>query len=70
MQQTNIYGHTYGTSFRSPNFADIATACGAKGLRVTEPQDVESALREALAATKTVPALVDLVVADAPYPKL
>jgi acetolactate synthase-1/2/3 large subunit len=70
MQQANIYGHTYGTSFQSPNFADIAKACGAEGIRVTEPQDVEAALRQGLAATKTRPALVDVVVADSPYPKI
>ena len=70
MQQTNIYGHTYGTSFRSPNFAEMAQACGAKGIRVTEPGDVESALREGLAATKRSPALVEVVVADSPYPRL
>jgi thiamine pyrophosphate-dependent acetolactate synthase large subunit-like protein len=70
MQQTNIYGHTYGTSFRSPNFAELAQACGARGIRVTEPGDVESALREGLAATKNSPALVEVVVADSPYPKL
>ena len=37
MQQPNIYGHTYGTAFQSPNFAEIAKACGAEGIRVTEP---------------------------------
>jgi acetolactate synthase-1/2/3 large subunit len=42
MQQTNIYGHTYGTTFRSPNFAGIAESCGAKGIRVTDPRDVEA----------------------------
>ena len=41
MQQTNIYGHTYGTTFKSPNFAEIAKACGAEGIRVTDPKDVE-----------------------------
>jgi thiamine pyrophosphate-dependent acetolactate synthase large subunit-like protein len=70
MQQTNIYGHTYGTSFQSPDFAGIANACGAKGIRVTEPGDVEDALREGLAATSERPALVDIVVADSPYPNL
>jgi len=39
MQQTSIYGHTYGTSFVSPNFAQIAKACGAEGIRVTDPQE-------------------------------
>jgi acetolactate synthase-1/2/3 large subunit len=70
MQQTNIYGHTYGTSFKSPDFAQIARACGATGIRVTEPADVESALRQGLAATRHSPALVEVVVADSPYPKL
>jgi len=70
MQQTSIYGHTYGTSFRSPNFAELAKACGAEGIRVTEPGDVEEALRQGLAATKTRPALVDVVVSDSPYPKI
>ncbi len=70
MQQTNIYGHTYGTAFQSPNFAEIAKACGAEGIRVTEPKDVEAALRQGLAATRARPALVEVVVADSPYPKI
>jgi thiamine pyrophosphate-dependent acetolactate synthase large subunit-like protein len=70
MQQTNIYGHTYGTTFQSPNFADIAKACGAEGIRVTDPKDVEAALRQGIAATGRQPALVEVMVADRPYPKL
>jgi len=70
MQQTNIYGHTYGTTFRSPNFAKIAKACGAEGVRVTDPKDVEGALRQGLAATKDRPALVEVMVAERPYPKI
>jgi acetolactate synthase I/II/III large subunit len=70
MQQTNIYGHTYGTAFQSPNFADIAKACGAEGIRVTEPQGVEDALARALAATRDKPALLEVMVADSPYPKI
>jgi acetolactate synthase-1/2/3 large subunit len=70
LQQQSIYGHIYGTAFRSPNFADIAKACGAEGIRVTGPGDVEEALRQGLAATKTKPALIDMVVADSPYPKI
>ena len=70
MQQTNLYGHTYGTTFKSPNFAAMATACGAKGIRVTDPKSVEAALREGLAATKEQPALVEVMVAEHPYPKL
>jgi len=70
MQQSNIYGHTYGTAFRSPNFADIAKACGAEGIRVTEPGDIEGALRQALAATKDRPVLVEVMVGRGSYPKL
>jgi acetolactate synthase-1/2/3 large subunit len=70
MQQTNIYGHTYGTTFKSPHFADIAKACGAQGIRVTDPGDIEAALRQGLAATRHQPALVEVMVAQQPYPKL
>lgn len=70
MQQTNIYGHTYGTAFASPDFAQIAGACGAEGIRVSDPKDLESALRQGLAATKSRPALVEVMVSRHPYPRL
>ena len=70
MQQTSIYGHTYGTTFQSPDFSGIAKACGAAGIRVSDPKDVEPALRQALAATKKQPALVEVMVAEVPYPKI
>jgi thiamine pyrophosphate-dependent acetolactate synthase large subunit-like protein len=70
MQQKNIYGHVYGTLFESPRFADIAKACGAEGIRVTEPGDVTEALKQGLAATRHKPALVEVMVTQAPYPKL
>jgi acetolactate synthase-1/2/3 large subunit len=70
MQQANIYGHTYGTTFKSPNFADIAKACNAQGIRVSDPRDVEAALRQGLAATTQRPALVEVMVADHPYPNI
>jgi acetolactate synthase-1/2/3 large subunit len=70
MQQTNIYGHTYGTTFESPRFADIAKACGAEGIRVSDPRLLEDALRRALAATRDRPALVEVMVAERPYPKI
>ena len=70
MQQTNIYGHIYGTAFKSPDFSQIANACGCKGIRVTDPRDIESALRQGIAATKTQPALVEVMVARHAYPKI
>jgi acetolactate synthase-1/2/3 large subunit len=70
MQQSALYGHTYGTAFASPRFADIARACGAEGIRVSDPREVEGALRQALAATRERPALLEVMVGRAPYPRL
>jgi len=51
----------FGTKFRNPNFARVAEAMGAKGIRLEEPGDVKEALREAL-AYKDGPVVVDAVV--------
>jgi pyruvate dehydrogenase (quinone) len=51
----------FGTKFKSPNFARVAEAIGAKGIRLEEPGDVEDALAEAL-AYKDGPVVVDAVV--------
>ena len=64
------YGHTYGTTFASPNFSDIAKACNVHGIRVSDPKDVETALRQGLAATAQRPALVEVMVGDYSYPKI
>ena len=70
MQQSSIYGHTFGTTFKSPHYADLAKACGAGGIRVTDPKDLEGALRQAQAMTKHQPVLVEVMIADAPYPRI
>jgi acetolactate synthase-1/2/3 large subunit len=70
MQQQKIYGHAYGTVFKSPNFVDMARACNVAGLRVSDPDDLEPALRHGLALTSRQPALVEVMVADNPYPRL
>ncbi len=51
----------FGVDFKNCNFADVAVAMGAKGIRLEDPSDVESALREALAHTGG-PVVVDAVV--------
>jgi pyruvate dehydrogenase (quinone) len=51
----------YGVDFKNPNFARVAEAVGAKGIRLEEPGDVREALREAL-AYKDGPVVVDAVV--------
>ena len=47
--------------FKNPNFARVAEAMGAKGIRLEEPGDVRDALAEAL-AHKDGPVVVDAVV--------
>ena len=47
------------TSLHNPNFAEFATLCGAKGIRVTDPADLPAALREAL--DYPGPALVEIM---------
>jgi len=39
----------FETDLVNPNFADVATAMGLRGLRIENPADVESGLREAFA---------------------
>jgi thiamine pyrophosphate-dependent acetolactate synthase large subunit-like protein len=70
MQQKSIYGHTFGTTFASPDFAEIARACGAEGIRVSDPKDVEDAMRTAVTVTKDRPVLLEMMIADYPYPKI
>jgi pyruvate dehydrogenase (quinone) len=51
----------FGVEFKNPNFAKVAEAMGAKGIRLEEPGDVKDALVEAL-AYKNGPVVVDAVV--------
>ena len=51
---------TYGTDLDNPNFADLANAIGIHGVRVEQPNDLESALRTAFATPG--PALVEVMV--------
>jgi pyruvate dehydrogenase (quinone) len=51
----------FGVKFKNPNFADVAKAMGATGIRVEEPGDVREGLKEAL-AYKAGPVVVDAVV--------
>ena len=51
----------FGVDFKNPNFAAVAEAMGAKGIRIEEPGDVREGLAEAL-AYKRGPVVVDAVV--------
>jgi pyruvate dehydrogenase (quinone) len=51
----------FGVDFKNPNFAKVAEAMGAKGIRLEEPGDVKDALAAALAYNDG-PVVVDAVV--------
>ena len=51
----------FGTDFSNPDFSRVATALGARGIRVEEPGDVRDALQAALAHTDG-PVVVDVLV--------
>ena len=51
----------FGTEPENPNFARVAEAMGAKGIRLEDPANVEEALREAL-AHRSGPVVLDAVV--------
>jgi pyruvate dehydrogenase (quinone) len=51
----------FGVQFKNPDFAKVAEAMGAKGIRIEDPGDVRDGLAEAL-AYKDGPVVVDAVV--------
>src|SRR3984957_15411261 len=51
----------FGVKFKNPNFAKVAEAMGAKGIRLENPEDVREGLAEAL-AHKGGPVVADAVV--------
>jgi pyruvate dehydrogenase (quinone) len=51
----------FGVQFQNPNFAKVAEAMGAKGIRIEEPGDVREGLAAAL-THKSGPVVVDAVV--------
>jgi pyruvate dehydrogenase (quinone) len=59
MQEAGVV--PFGVDFKNPNFAKVAEAMGAKGIRIEEPGDVRAALAEAL-AHRGGPVVVDVVV--------
>jgi pyruvate dehydrogenase (quinone) len=51
----------FGVEFKTPNFARVAEALGAKSIRLEEPGDVKEVLTEAL-QYKEGPVVVDAIV--------
>jgi pyruvate dehydrogenase (quinone) len=59
MQEAGVV--PFGVDFKNPDFARVAEAMGAKGIRLEEPGDVAEGLAMAL-AHKSGPVVVDAVV--------
>ena len=59
MQEAGVV--PFGVDFKNPNFAKVAEAMGAKGIRIEEPGDVREGLAAAL-AHQDGPVVVDVVV--------
>jgi pyruvate dehydrogenase (quinone) len=59
MQEAGVV--PFGVHFKTPNFAKVAEAMGAKGIRIEEPGDVREGLAMAL-AHQGGPVVVDVVV--------
>ena len=59
--QVDFYGHRFvATNLANPDFAAVATAMGAVGIRVEKEAELSDAVREALAGRR--PTVIDLVV--------
>lgn len=60
-KEQELYGYPeYRVSFPNPNFADMAASAGGLGIRVSEPENLDNALQEALSSS--LPALVEMMV--------
>lgn len=68
MEEAGLPVFRKGATFKNPDFALFAEACGAKGFRVTRPQDLRDTIAEALAAPGA--ALVDVVVDPSEIPSM
>jgi acetolactate synthase-1/2/3 large subunit len=59
-------GHTIGSELHNPDFVKLAEAYGARGIKAEGPEQLESALREALAID--APTLIEVPVGMMPPP--
>ncbi len=60
-KEQEMYGYAeFGTRFINPDFAAFASSCGGLGIRVSEPEQLEIAVQEALASPKA--ALIDVLI--------
>jgi pyruvate dehydrogenase (quinone) len=68
MEEAGLPVFTKGATFKNPDFAMFAQACGGTGFRVTKPDDLRAAVARALATPG--PVVVDVVVDPAEIPAM
>ena len=66
-QQTRFGGREYGTRLHNPDFARMAEAFGAVGVKLSGPDELGDALRSALKADAPVVIEVPMPVLDPPF---
>jgi pyruvate dehydrogenase (quinone) len=68
MEEAGLPVFTKGATFKNPDFAMYARACGATGFRITQPQALHETVAQALATPG--PVIVDVVVDPAEIPSM
>lgn len=68
MEEAALPVFAEGATFKNPDFAMFAQACGAQGFRVTKPQALRETVAQALAAPG--PVIVDVIVDPAEIPAM
>ena len=68
MEEAGLPAFSRGTTFRNPDFAMFAEACGAIGYRVSRPQELREVTLRALATPG--PVVVDVLVDPTELPAL
>jgi pyruvate dehydrogenase (quinone) len=68
MEEAGLPVFAEGATFKNPDFAMYAQACGAKGFRVTQPDALRATVAEALSTPG--PVIVDVVVNPAEIPSM
>jgi acetolactate synthase-1/2/3 large subunit len=64
--QLSQFGRTFGTDLTNPDYVKLADAFGVEGTRVSTPEALVGALREAIAGKR--PALIEVPVREMPNP--
>ena len=62
-----VFGGTYQTTLRNPDFVQFARSFGAVGIRANNPLELETLIPEAL--ERQAPVIIDVPMGDIPMPR-